>query len=171
MCAASSIIINGLFRRKLKLYDRGLVLTSVYSLAGPSILGSFLYEKSITEDLMLYKHGCPLCYELKAAALINTTAILFPIITMPILNLGCAASLGLRVPYLTEVGELAKFWINVVKPASKHLATMFVMNSFIASMLARKQANSMDIIAKVVLLVQKDIREQETFSMIEQTEC
>lgn len=67
-----------------------------------------------------------------------------------------ASSIGLRVPYVYEVKEVAQFWWSVVKPASTHLSYMLAINTICASTISYKQAVSMEIVADVLLKMDED---------------
>ncbi|XP_076663467.1 uncharacterized protein LOC143366333 [Andrena cerasifolii] len=159
--AMSSITINGLFRRKLKLQSHGIVFT-LCTMGGPGLLTAALHEFVITQPILLYERGCPICYEVKAAFLINCTAVLFPLLLAPTINLAVASSIGLRIPYVNEVKELAKFWWSVVKPATTHLSILCTVNSVFASLITYRELISIETVAKVLLDIEKEYNRGES---------
>lgn len=159
--AMSSLTVNGLFRRKLKLQSHGLVFT-ICTMAGPGVLTALLHEFVITHPIMLYERHCPICYEVKAAFLINCTAVLFPLLLAPTINLAVASSIGMRVPYITEVKEIGKFWWSVVKPATTHLSILCAVNSVFASLITYRELMSIQTVAKVLLDIEKEYNRGES---------
>ena len=158
--AMSSMTINGLFRRKLKLQSHGLVFT-LCTMGGPGMLTAVLHEFMITHPIMLYERHCPICYEVKAAFLMNCAAVVFPLLLAPTINLAVASSMGLRVPYITEVRELGKFWWSVVKPATTQLSILCTVNSVFASLITYKELLSIETVAKVLLDIGKEYDREE----------
>ncbi|XP_076234160.1 transmembrane protein 126 [Calliopsis andreniformis] len=157
----SSMLINGLFQSKLKLHDARSTFTMIGAMTIPGLFAGYLNETFITEELMLYKNKCPLCYELRATILTNLAGVVFPLVTLPLLNLGIAVSLGLRVPYIYEVKEIAQFWWSVVKPASKQLSLIVATNTVLANMISYKQFVSMETVAEVLLNIHENFEKED----------
>ncbi|XP_076643521.1 uncharacterized protein LOC143353803 [Halictus rubicundus] len=162
MCAVNGLLINSMFRNKLKLHSKGRFLSFVYASFGTGTLGGYFYSSFITNDILLYKHGCPVCYEIKASLITAATATLFPLLTMPLLNLGMAASVGLRVPFVYEVRELARFGWSVLKPGMTHLSFLCAFNSFTASVIAYKQMLAAGRIADTLLEMEDDLSQKKS---------
>ncbi|XP_034186611.1 transmembrane protein 126 [Osmia lignaria lignaria] len=153
--SVSAQMINSIFRRKLKLRSTGQFITSfglMIASGGMALIG---HELLITNDILLYKNQCPVCYEMKASLLLNGTGILYPLLLAPSLNLAIAGSVGLRTPHIYEVKQVVGFWWNVVKPAINHISLAFCINSVIASLVVYKQHGQMNNIANILKRIEE----------------
>ncbi|XP_078050535.1 uncharacterized protein LOC144477016 [Augochlora pura] len=151
LCSLNALFINSLFRNKLKLHSKGVVITNLYSIVGPMLMGAGLYGSVIANNLVLFKQSCEACYQMKGNLIIQSSAVLVPITTMSLLNIGLAASLGLRVPSLHEWREYFRFSFNVLKPATKHLTLMMMLNSIAVTSVTHQQFKSVNTVAKVLV--------------------
>lgn len=155
----TSFMINSLFKRKLRLQYTGEIVTTLALMLGPAACSTLLHDAYITQDILLYKKQCPMCYEVKAGLLMNTNAILYPLILSPSITLAAAANTGLRIPYIYEFKEISKFWWSVVKPAVNHLTIAFCLNSLVAGIIVYKQFEATYNMASVIQKI-KDYTER-----------
>ncbi|XP_076162207.1 transmembrane protein 126 [Ptiloglossa arizonensis] len=161
----SNIIINQMFRRKLKLHNIGRTWTSLGVTVGSTSLGFLFFEERVTKPIILYQHKCPMCLELKAITIITLTGLLYPLVLSPVMNLTVAAHIGLRIPHYHEVAKLSKFWWSVVQPSALTLATVSVFNTIGASLITYKQILSAQTIASVLLRITKHQEENADFKL------
>ncbi|XP_012153017.2 transmembrane protein 126 [Megachile rotundata] len=151
----TSLMINSLFKRKLKLHYAGEIVTTLALMIGPAGLATFIHDTYITDNILLYKKQCPICTEVKASLYLNANAILYPLLLSPAITLAVAGNLGLRIPYIYEVKEISKFWWSVVKPAFNHLTVAFCLNSLLAGVVVYKQFEAADRMANVIRKVKE----------------
>ncbi|XP_031841308.1 uncharacterized protein LOC116430830 isoform X2 [Nomia melanderi] len=167
ICAVSNIIVNTMFRRKLKLHRNGFVVSNVFAVIGGGVFGSHFFKKLVTDELLTYKPNCFTCMELKAMLYTNLVAVGFPAITFSSLCLGIAGYLGLRVPYWTEGRELYRFWWSVIRPGLPHLSILLILNSVTVSIVAWKQATEVQNIGNIILEVDKYLKQKKLNELIE----
>nr|XP_033330040.1 uncharacterized protein LOC117222451 [Megalopta genalis] len=151
MCVVNALLINTIFRNKLKLHHKGSMTTNFFASTGPMFLGSGFYKSFITRDIILHKQSCTLCSLMKGNLLTLCAGLLFPLATLPALNIGMAANLGLRVPHPTEWKELVRFGWNTLKPAMKHLTVMLIFSSITASLVTYQQIRSINNVVKIIM--------------------
>ncbi|XP_054001263.1 transmembrane protein 126A [Hylaeus anthracinus] len=161
----SSVMINSMFRNKLKLHGNGRLFTAISAAVWPGTIVGSLQETIIRDPILLYEYHCPLCFELKSSLLVNVAGLLFPLIVMPTINLAIAGNLGLRIPYITEYRELGKFWWSVVKPGVKHIALLITCNTITASCITYKQILSAENLGSILLQIEKCQNENEPLKM------
>ncbi|XP_043249633.1 uncharacterized protein LOC122395819 isoform X2 [Colletes gigas] len=157
----SSLFINSMFRRKLKLRNHGRLLSMLSLTTSSYLLTNVLHNEWVEKKIMLYSFKCPLCLETRASSIVNFCGIVYPLLMAPTLNLALAGGIGLRVPHITEVRELSKFWWSVVKPGVTHITTLFIANSVIASQVTNQQILSMETVRNVLLRIEDYRREYE----------
>ncbi|CAK9831635.1 hypothetical protein ANTRET_LOCUS8593 [Anthophora retusa] len=153
----SGLIINSIFRKKLKVLHHGLFLTTTSLALSPAFVAILNHNQLITRKFLLYKKDCLACEYLKAISLMQFASIVIPISAAPLINIGIAAKLGYRVPYMSEGRELLKFWWNTVKPASNRLLILVLCNSLICSAIVYKQSCAIDDVMNILLRIQKKI--------------
>ncbi|XP_053971619.1 transmembrane protein 126A [Hylaeus volcanicus] len=161
----SNIIINSMFRNKLKLHSNGRLLTGISAAVFPGAIVGSLHETIIRDPILLYEYNCPLCFELKSSLLVNVGGLLFPLIAMPTINLAIAGNLGLRIPYSTEYRELGKFWWSVVKPGIRHIALLITCNTITASCITYNEILSAENLGSMLLQIEKYQNENEPLKM------
>ncbi|CAK9798006.1 Transmembrane protein 126A [Anthophora plagiata] len=152
----SGLIINSMFRKKLKLLHHGLIYTTCLTVA-PVFIATINHNYFITKRLLLYDTDCSMCQYLKAISSSQFASIIFPLMTAPLIHLSIAVNLGFRVPYVTEVREVLKFWWNTVKPSSKRLLLLSIGNCAIATVIVYKQSNAIDNVKHILLRIQEKI--------------
>ncbi|CAK9815863.1 Transmembrane protein 126A [Anthophora quadrimaculata] len=153
----NGLIINSIFRKKLKVLHHGLIFTTASLTITPLFITTFNYNYLITNNFLLYNKDCLACEYLKAISIIQLCGIIYPITVSPMINLTIAGKLGYRVPYMTEVRETLQFWWNAVKPASNRILILSICNSIIASLIVYKQSWAMDNVMNILLRIQKKI--------------
>lgn len=155
ICAAfSGVSINSMFRKKLKLRQKGAVFTTFFLACGPGFVAYASHKELTTNKILLYETQCSLCQELKAVTSITFTGFIYPLIVAPVINLAVAGSMGYRIPYVYEVKELATFFWSVLKPQSRILAILLLGNAIIAGTVTYKQLRSMQFVTDILLKVQ-----------------
>ncbi|XP_017880247.1 uncharacterized protein LOC108625054 isoform X2 [Ceratina calcarata] len=162
MCAGiSGVSINSIFRKKMKLQQKGAVFTTFFLTLGPAFVAYICHREYVTNKILLYQARCSLCEELKAVSMISATGFVYPMIVSSAINLAIAGNMGYRIPYIYEVRELATFFWSVLKPQSRVLAVLLLGNALIASTVTYKQLRSMQLVSDILIKVQPYLEDEK----------
>ncbi|CAD1476663.1 unnamed protein product, partial [Heterotrigona itama] len=143
VAAINGIVINSIFRRKLKLRLNGLKFSIIFLSSGSAILEYICHETYITEQIVLFHHKCLPCLELKAIAMQQASSLLYTLIATPTINLAIAGTIGYRIPHIFELKEVWKLFWSVIRPEGRTLLVLFLCNMFVAGIVTYSEYTSM----------------------------
>ncbi|OAD59492.1 hypothetical protein WN48_09014 [Eufriesea mexicana] len=155
IAAVNAVLINQMFRRKLKLRHEGAIFTTLSLAFGSGIATQIGHKYFVTEDIMKYRRKCVMCQELKATLSCCGTGILHPLILAPLINIAIAGTIGYRIPYLYEVKELTTFCWSVVRPQFKILSFLLFTNIFVSAIITYSEISLMERVVDIVLNFQE----------------
>ncbi|KAG6798067.1 hypothetical protein HZU73_06536 [Apis mellifera caucasica] len=153
----NGMIINSIFRRKLKLYHHGALMTTLFVTLAPSSTSYLSHQFFILNKILVREPYCLICEELKAISFLQVNSLLYSLVIAPTINIGIAGNIGYRVPYIKEGKELFKLWWSVVKPHSKIISFLFITNTIAGGLVTYLQILSMQNLTNIILRLQEYI--------------
>ncbi|XP_006616242.1 uncharacterized protein LOC102677567 isoform X1 [Apis dorsata] len=150
----NGIIINSIFRHKLKLRHHGIKTTTLFLALAPSSTSYLTHQFFILNKILVHEPYCLICEELKAISFLQVNSLLYSLIIAPTINIGIAGNIGYRVPYLREGKELMKLWWSIVKPNSKIISFLFISNTIAGGLITYLQVLSMQNLTNIILRLQ-----------------
>ncbi|XP_043497539.1 uncharacterized protein LOC122521131 [Polistes fuscatus] len=162
VAAISSLYINVKIRNIMKLRSFGLAASTISMTICPAVLTTLAQMEMVTEKIFLPVQTCPLCIQMNSLAVQNVTALVYPLILSPVVNLMIAKRAGtFRMPYYTNWKEVLYFGVNLCKPIVPSLAVLSTINSLAAMFILYKQFNCISYIEQV-LTIDKESDEMDT---------
>ncbi|KOX69922.1 hypothetical protein WN51_04435 [Melipona quadrifasciata] len=150
----NGIVLNSIFRRKLKLRYNGLKFSMIFLSTGSAVLAYVSHETYVTEQIVLFRQKCLSCLELKAIAIQEANSLLYSLITVPAVNLAIAGTIGYRIPHIFEFKEVWKLFWSVIRPEGRTLLTLFLCNMFVAGIVTYSEHTSMEKVTDIVFKIQ-----------------
>ncbi|CAH2236706.1 uncharacterized protein LOC120627751 [Pararge aegeria] len=126
----TGLLINKHYRWRLKLGTYGYLASAVPIVVMPGILTLLFHKQAITTNMLLMKHEtCPICHEVKSAALQLAFGIAYPMVLAPTSALMFANRYSTyRVPHLgAGPKEMFKFLRGHTKSFTGTLAYIAIL--------------------------------------------
>lgn len=161
----NGLIINSIFRRKLKLYHNGTIMTTLFLTFAPASTSYLSHQFFILNKILIHEPYCLICEELKAISFLQANSLLYSLVTAPTINIGIAGSIGYRIPHIKEGKELFKLWWSIIKPHSKIISFLFIINSIAAGLVTYLQILSMQNLTNIMLRLQNYIDNKQIENM------
>ncbi|KAJ8731009.1 hypothetical protein PYW08_002422 [Mythimna loreyi] len=133
--AFCGIMINRHFRNKLKLGPYGYFASVIPISLMPGVLTALFHRHLISTDLLLMKNqACPLCYEVRSAAIQTTLGIAYPMVLGPTSALMFAHRYDTyRVPDLREGPKVIFNFVRKLTRPFNNTLTIMVVGQVLAS--------------------------------------
>uniref|UniRef100_A0A2A4JG62 Transmembrane protein 126A n=1 Tax=Heliothis virescens TaxID=7102 RepID=A0A2A4JG62_HELVI len=152
--ALCGVLINRHFRKKLNLGNYGYFASVVPITLMPAVLTALFHRQLISTDLLLMKNqGCPLCYEVRSAAVQCSLGTAYPMILAPTSALMFANRYSTyRVPNLNEgAAVIFKFLRKVTRPYNSTLTFMIVAQVLASSIFTYyEMVNNLTLRSKIM---------------------
>ncbi|XP_047019026.1 uncharacterized protein LOC124629591 [Helicoverpa zea] len=152
--ALCGVLINRHYRNRLKLGSYGYFASVVPITVMPAVLTALFHRQLISTDLLLMKNqGCPLCYEVRSAAVQCSLGTLYPMLLAPTSALMFANRYSTyRVPNLNEGAKVMfQFLRKVTRPYNSTLTLMVVAQVLASSIFTYyEMVNNLTLRAKIM---------------------
>ncbi|KAF3421671.1 hypothetical protein E2986_00883 [Frieseomelitta varia] len=167
IAAINGIVINSIFRRKLKLRYHGLKFSMIFLSTGSAMLAYVSHETYVTEKIVLFHHKCLPCLELKAIAIQEANSLLYSLITTPAVNLAIAGTIGYRIPHIFELKEVWKLFWSVIRPEGRTLLILFLCNMFVAGIATYSEYTAMEKVTDIIFKIQNYLENEKAKNRLE----
>ncbi|XP_012342143.1 uncharacterized protein LOC100864837 [Apis florea] len=161
----NGMIINSIFRHKLKLHHNGAKMTTLFLTLAPSSTSYLCHQFFILNKILIREPHCLICEELKAISFLQANSLLYSLIISPAINIGIAGNIGYRVPYIREGKELFKLWWSIVKPHSKIISFLFISNTIVGGIVTYLQILSMQNLTNIIIKLHEYIDNKKVENM------
>lgn len=157
LAAASAFVgayFNGHYRRVTKLGTYGKFATFVPAVIVPSILTAGIHLKYVTSEVLLATNGgpCPVCIEMRAAAIQLAFGLAYPLVLIPFGVFSVASRFyTYRVPPVIPVGYFVRHWWKITKPKLGAINVLLVAHVIAAAAITHAQFASMDKINRKLI--------------------
>ncbi|KAH9632800.1 hypothetical protein HF086_012625 [Spodoptera exigua] len=152
--AACGILINRYYRNKLKLGPYGYFASVIPVTAMPATLTALFHRQFISTDLLLMKsQACPLCNEVRSAAIQCGLGTAYPMILAPLSALMFANRYStFRVPDLKEGPKVMfNFLRKITRPYNHQLTYMLIIQAIASSIFTYyEMTNNLTIRSKMM---------------------
>ncbi|CAH4037644.1 uncharacterized protein LOC123720097 [Pieris brassicae] len=162
--AVSGVVINRHYRAKLKLGTYGHLATLIPVSVMPAMLTMLFHRHLISTNLLLMKNEhCPICYEVRSAAIQLAMGITYPMLLAPTGALMLANRYNTyRVPHLQQGPKVMfKFVQKLTKPLTGTLTTLSLIQVAASSIITYFEfKNNIVFRNKLVDLERKILKER-----------
>ncbi|XP_049868091.1 uncharacterized protein LOC126368229 [Pectinophora gossypiella] len=162
--AVSGLLINNHYRTKLKLGTYGYMSSVIPISVMPALMTALFHRHVISTGMLLMKNeACPICYEVKSAAIQLALGVGYPLVLGPASALMFASRYGTyRVPNLAEGPKVMfQFLRKMTKPLSGTLAFLTVTHFVASSVLTYfEMRNNFAVRRKMIEIENRIIAEQ-----------
>ncbi|XP_059051427.1 uncharacterized protein LOC131846196 [Achroia grisella] len=163
--AFSGILINSHYRNKLKLGTYGFYSSVIPITLMPGLMTILFHRHIILSDMLLMKKDtCPVCYEVKSAAIQLGFGVAYPMILGPTSALMFAHRYNTyRVPNLTDgVTGLFQFLKKITKRFHSTLAFLTVMQLVSSSVVTYFEIRNNVTFRRKLLEIEKELEDRES---------
>lgn len=162
--AVSGIVINRFYRQKLKLGTYGYFASVIPITAMPAFLTALFHRYLITTDMLLMKREtCPVCYEVRSAAIQVGIGFVYPMIIGPWSGLMLANRYNTaRIPDLREGPKVTfQFLRKMTKPLTGTLTFLLLGQLAASSVLTYFEMKSQLTIKKKMMAIEAKLMAKE----------
>ncbi|XP_060803762.1 uncharacterized protein LOC106132349 [Amyelois transitella] len=163
--AISGIIINNHYRTKLKLGSFGFYSSVIPVTVMPGLMTILFHRHLVTTNMLMLKTDtCPICYEIRSAAIQLGLGVGYPMLLAPTSAIMYANRFATyRIPYLTD-GPKKVFQLlsKITKPLSGTLAIITVVQLVASSVVSYfEMKNNFTVRTKLMEIENKILAETE----------
>ncbi|KAG5875844.1 hypothetical protein JTB14_012964 [Gonioctena quinquepunctata] len=141
----AGMYINGFFRMKFKLLHYGRVASYLPMAGIPGAMSFLFHQQIVLRELVLMKQEkCPVCIQMRSAALQGGIGCILPLVLAPITSLTLVQKYNTyNVPYISrEPMKVLQLIQKIVKPQKNILFGIFVMQALLGSLVTYLEAES-----------------------------
>ncbi|XP_063621945.1 uncharacterized protein LOC134794158 [Cydia splendana] len=164
MSALSGVIINDHYRKKLKLGNFGFFSSVIPISLMPGLMTALFHRHLVSTEMLLMKQeACPICYELKSAAIQWGFGVAYPMVLGPTSALMFASRYSTyRVPNLIEGPKVMfEFLAKLTKPFYSTLVYMGAFQLVMSSVLTYfEMRNHITVRLKILEIEEKVMAER-----------
>ncbi|KAJ2949927.1 hypothetical protein O0L34_g11249 [Tuta absoluta] len=165
LSAMSGMLINRHYRFKLKLGPYGYLSSVIPISIMPGLMTALFHRHLISTQMLLMKNDvCPVCYEVKSAALQLALGVGYPMVLGPASALMFANRYSTyRIPNLAEGPKgMFNFLRKITRPFNSTLAYLTAFHVFAVSVLTYfEMKNNIVLRSKLVEIENKLLAEQD----------
>ncbi|XP_026752500.2 uncharacterized protein LOC113512782 [Galleria mellonella] len=162
--AFAGILINRHYRNKLKLGTYGFYSSVIPITLMPGLMTTLFHRHLITSDMLLMKRDmCPICYEVRSAAIQLSFGIAYPMVLGPTAALMFANRYStFRIPDLTDGPKVVfQFLRNITKRFHNTLVTLTVFQLVASSFITYLEIRNNFTFRRKLTEIEKDFDNAE----------
>ncbi|KAJ0175410.1 hypothetical protein K1T71_008569 [Dendrolimus kikuchii] len=162
--AVSGVLINRHYRHKFRLGSFGYLASVIPLSLMPGMLTTLFHRHFVTTDMLLMKQeACPICLEVRSAAIQGVMGVVYPTILASSAGLMLAHRYSTyRIPDLMEGPKVMfNFVRRLTRPYSRSLATLGAFQLVASSVLTYYEMRNNLTIRKKLMEIEEKVTNEE----------
>ena len=140
LAMTSGMIMNTMYRQKLRLLPHGRVSSYLPLVILPSACSMLLHHMCVTQEVVLMENQCPVCHEVRAASIQTLTGWAMPFSLTLLSSLALARTKHtIHVPNMRDIPALTKFLQKTLKPLGLTLTVLLALNIMVPVWVTQQQ--------------------------------